>query len=213
MAKDDKNDATSARTGREKQRYNSDGSRLVVGTLPFDPVTERVMLVASRNTPGSYSLPKGGWEIDETQEAAALRETWEEAGIRGIIRRKLGPFYHNKTLPNGNPSAEYYFYELEVEELADKFPEAKERERKWFSLDEALSRVEMKHPTQQVLLACSMYEKMRRNAGRVTRSSNPPSPAYITRSAPDEHKNHVHFDENPSIAVYDDGKKKKDKKK
>jgi diphosphoinositol-polyphosphate diphosphatase len=212
MPKDEKTET--ARTGREKQRYN-DGSRQVVGTLPMDPATDRVLLVASRNTPGSFSLPKGGWELDETQEEAALRETWEEAGIRGKIKRKLGPFYHTKTLANGNPSAEYYFYELEVEEVADKFPEAKERERKWFSLDEALSKVEIKHPTQQVLLACSMYERMRRNAGRVTRSSNPPSPAtppvYITRSALEEHK--VHFDDNPTITIYDDGKKKKDKKK
>ena len=39
-----------------------------------------------------WVLPKGGWEIDETQREAALRETWEEAGVRGDIVAEVGKY-------------------------------------------------------------------------------------------------------------------------
>lgn len=32
-----------------------------------------------------HMCPQGGWEADETVEAAALRETVEEAGVRGTL--------------------------------------------------------------------------------------------------------------------------------
>lgn len=35
--------------------------------------------------PSNSSSPQGGWETDETVEAAAARETVEEAGVRGVI--------------------------------------------------------------------------------------------------------------------------------
>ena len=31
------------------------------------------------------SCEQGGWEADETVEAAAARETVEEAGVRGVL--------------------------------------------------------------------------------------------------------------------------------
>lgn len=37
-----------------------------------------MLLVASSKNEGEWVLPKGGWENDETQEEAAMRETWEE---------------------------------------------------------------------------------------------------------------------------------------
>ena len=39
------------------------------------------LLVSSHNTKGKWVLPKGGWEVDETAEEAATRETFEEAGV------------------------------------------------------------------------------------------------------------------------------------
>lgn len=43
-----------------------------------------VLLISSRGGKG-WVFPKGGWEADETVEAAARRETVEEAGVRGTI--------------------------------------------------------------------------------------------------------------------------------
>lgn len=39
------------------------------------------LLVSSHNTKDKWVLPKGGWEVDETVEEAAKRETFEEAGV------------------------------------------------------------------------------------------------------------------------------------
>lgn len=39
------------------------------------------LLISSHNTSDKWVLPKGGWEVDETEEEAAKRETFEEAGV------------------------------------------------------------------------------------------------------------------------------------
>ncbi|CAL0323452.1 unnamed protein product [Lupinus luteus] len=45
-----------------------------------------VLVISSQNQKGKGILfPKGGWELDEYKKEAALRETMEEAGVRGIV--------------------------------------------------------------------------------------------------------------------------------
>ncbi|KAG0288443.1 hypothetical protein BGZ97_006821, partial [Linnemannia gamsii] len=66
-----------AKEGRDNQLYD-EGARLVAGCVPIDKQGRRVLLVASSKNEGEWVLPKGGWENDETQEEAAMRETWEE---------------------------------------------------------------------------------------------------------------------------------------
>lgn len=52
-----------------------------------------VLLITSRNGRG-WVVPKGGWELDETLEAAAARETLEEAGVRGRLEdQPVGAFF------------------------------------------------------------------------------------------------------------------------
>jgi diphosphoinositol-polyphosphate diphosphatase len=81
-----------AREVRDNQRWtanpNNDGGvvRLVSGTVPILK-DGRVLLISSRKDNG-WSLPKGGWELDESLEEGAIRETFEEAGVLGL----LGPF-------------------------------------------------------------------------------------------------------------------------
>ena len=46
-------------------------------------------------------FPQGGWETDETVEAAAKRETIEEAGVRGVLEvRSTRPDLHVMRLPS-----------------------------------------------------------------------------------------------------------------
>ena len=100
-----------------------------------------VLLVTSSE--GRWILPKG-WPMDGcTPAATAAQEAWEEAGIRGVVSEAcLGFYSYTKTLPEGGtiPCIAAIF-PLEVQDLADDFPEAGRRRRKWFTPAKAASRI------------------------------------------------------------------------
>lgn len=50
----------------------------------------RVLLVKARKNPSLWIFPKGHIEGDETPAEAALRETREEAGVKGDIVARIG---------------------------------------------------------------------------------------------------------------------------
>lgn len=138
-----------ARVGREKQRYNEKGERLVAGTVILNQDRTQVLVVSSEARPDCWVLPKGGWETDEATAAeSALRETWEEAGAIGTIGPSLGtiadmrPARPNK--PAGVAKCEFHFFEMELSELRDEWPES-QRKRKWMGYDEAISEMLRHH--------------------------------------------------------------------
>jgi diphosphoinositol-polyphosphate diphosphatase len=104
-----------------------------------------VLLITSKGGKG-WVFPKGGWEDDETVEAAAARETVEEAGVRGLLEEPLIGTYsfssvkqerlHN--VHQGRCTA--HMFAMAVVEELDVWPEGRERERCWVSLSEAGSR-------------------------------------------------------------------------
>jgi 8-oxo-dGTP pyrophosphatase MutT (NUDIX family) len=91
-----------------------------------------VLLVTSRGT-GRWILPKG-WPIQgrSLAEAAAV-EAWEEAGVRGRAEAEpLGSYAAEKVVANGTGlPCRVQVYRLPVEELAEEFPEAHQRRRRW----------------------------------------------------------------------------------
>lgn len=101
-----------------------------------------VLLITSRDT-GRWVIPKG-WPIDGLHPAAsAAREAWEEAGVLGEpAAQALGLYTYDKILKTeaALPCAVAVF-PLRVEELAAKFPERKERRRKWFAAAKAAKKV------------------------------------------------------------------------
>ena len=118
--------------------------RVQAAALPWR-VGERgveVMLVTSRGT-GRWVLPKGWPENDEPLSEAAAREAAEEAGLAGAVEnREIGRFYYGKELPSGlRMRCEVRVFPLEVDRVADKWPERKKRLRGWFSPAEAARRV------------------------------------------------------------------------
>lgn len=62
----------------------SDDFVISCGTVTVDIAESRVLLIRSRGT-GEYYLPKGRKDIQESLEDAALRETWEETGVRAQL--------------------------------------------------------------------------------------------------------------------------------
>ena len=81
-----------SRNGRQTQRWYTDPTtqRLYRMTTGCVPVVEggKILFVSSSRKP-DWILPKGGWEMDEAMEESAIRETFEEAGVLGILGPKL----------------------------------------------------------------------------------------------------------------------------
>lgn len=81
-----------SRNGRETQRFATDAQtgqllRLTTGCVPI--MNDGKILLVSSSRKGEWILPKGGWESDESMQVSALRETYEEGGILGVIGPKL----------------------------------------------------------------------------------------------------------------------------
>ena len=99
---------------------------------------DEVLLVTSSN--GRWILPKG-WPIDGMSGSqTALQEAWEEAGVKNARAAKepIGTYDGKKTVDNGiERDCRVYVYAIEVEKLADKFPEKDKRKRKWVPFDQA----------------------------------------------------------------------------
>lgn len=69
---------------------------------------------------------------------AAAIEAFEEAGVVGRIRSKaLGAFVYEKVRTNGSRACLVEVFPLKVREVHDDWPEAHQRERCWFSTEDA----------------------------------------------------------------------------
>ncbi|KAI8638533.1 hypothetical protein BD408DRAFT_422965 [Parasitella parasitica] len=123
------------RHGHAQDVVDENGIRQVAGCIPIDKVNKRFLLVTSSSNASAWVIPKGGWEKDETQKQAAMRETWEEAGVKGAITRHIGVFAEKAKT---GTKAHHWIYEMEIKEVTKKFPEQKKRERRWFTYDEAM---------------------------------------------------------------------------
>lgn len=139
---------TFARQGREQQKYGDDGSRLVAGCIPIrylpgisGAAGVRICLISSRGGKG-YVFPKGGWETDESVESAARRETVEEAGLRGVLEPLLGQFEFNSGKA-GRARCVAFMFAMSVSEELETWPEMKQRERRWCTIEEAYSLARM----------------------------------------------------------------------
>lgn len=120
--------------------YGSKGERLVAGIVPLSADRTLVLLIQSTRHNG-WVLPKGGWETDEpTQEEAAKREAWEEAGVICKVHGDLGEIVEMRKAEQFTeqaPKATYHFFEATVKEEKAEWPEMHKRRRKWMGYKEA----------------------------------------------------------------------------
>ncbi|KAJ1698855.1 hypothetical protein LUZ63_007367 [Rhynchospora breviuscula] len=134
-----------SRQGRELQRYNKAGGRVVVGCIPYKlkediPVGSRIdqaieVLVITSQKGHGMMFPKGGWELDETIDEAVTREAMEEAGVLGTLQGELGIW--NYISKRYNVVYEGQMYALKVTNELCQWPEMHVRNRKWVSVAEA----------------------------------------------------------------------------
>ncbi len=102
----------------------------------------QVMIITSRGS-GRWILPKGWPMHDRTPAAAAAREAWEEAGVKGSgPDHSIGLYSYEKLMGNGNRyRCIVVVYPLRVKSQAAVFPEAGQRKRRWLSPKKAARKV------------------------------------------------------------------------
>jgi 8-oxo-dGTP pyrophosphatase MutT (NUDIX family) len=116
------------------------------GALPYRRTPDgeiEVMLVTSRET-RRWVIPKG-WPMKKLKPfATAAREAYEEAGLGGAISRTaLGSFTYQKRLKSRKyVDCKVDVYAMEVSNVARRWPERDERERRWFEPQVAARYVE-----------------------------------------------------------------------
>lgn len=137
--------------------FLGDGGRTQYGALCWRRIGDRlqVLLITSRET-GRWVIPKG-WPIAGlSPEASATREAYEEAGVEGQASASCVGFYtYDKGLgkpqgPRPTVPCIVAVYPLKVTALQDRYPECRERRRKWFTPRKAARKVA--EPELQALL-------------------------------------------------------------
>lgn len=110
-----------------------------------------VLLVSSRRT-RRWVLPKGWPMAGRTLAGAAAQEAWEEAGVIGTVSEdSLGSYSYFKVSGGGlKRRCRVQVYALQVKRLADDYPEAGQRKRRWVSLKRAARMV--REPDLKALL-------------------------------------------------------------
>ena len=98
----------------------------------------KILLVTSRHS-RSWSLAKGNVDGAMTAVEAARREAFEEAGVVGrISSAPIGSYTHRKSLGG---IFRVRVFKLHVRAVLAKWPEKKERRRRWMPVEEALKLV------------------------------------------------------------------------
>lgn len=120
--------------------------RRQIAALPFRIDAEgriEVLLVTSRETK-RWIIPKGWPMSGRKDHRAAAQEAYEEAGLKGRIGKKsVGRYRYDKRLGDGSAvSCAVKVFPLEVSEERKRWPERKQRIRRWYAPEEAASLVQ-----------------------------------------------------------------------
>ncbi|WP_371419014.1 MULTISPECIES: NUDIX hydrolase [Agrobacterium] len=128
-----------------------------------------ILLITSRGT-GRWVIPKG-WPMGKKKpHEVASQEAWEEAGVRGRVRKKAwGHFTYVKRLDDGDLiPAMVQVHLLDVQTMEDDFPERHQRDLQWFSPSMAASAVG--EPELRGLFARLEQREKQRTAGGASKA-------------------------------------------
>jgi 8-oxo-dGTP pyrophosphatase MutT (NUDIX family) len=101
-----------------------------------------ILLITSRET-RRWVIPKG-WPMKDIEDHhAAAQEAFEEAGVTGRVGLlTVGAYFYWKRRRTRSDLCEVDVYQLEVSEELEDWPERSQRQRSWFSREEAADRVD-----------------------------------------------------------------------
>ena len=99
----------------------------MAGTIPFRVHKGKleILLVSSRRKPKKLTLPGGQCLIGESPKDAALRETSEEAGVTGTLKRSSLPLYFEVT--RGKTRQKRLLFFMRVDKELPHWPEENQR--------------------------------------------------------------------------------------
>ena len=98
--------------------------------------TLEICLITSRKGT-SWIIPKGVVEPKMTPPASALKEAWEEAGIKGrVVGGEIGSYTYEKW----GGVCTVSIYPMRVKTVLRHWPESY-RERRWLPLEEAIAKI------------------------------------------------------------------------
>lgn len=103
----------------------------------------RFLLITSRET-RRWIIPRGNVIPGLSPHQIAAQEAYEEAGVVGAVSGdEIGTFRYSKKRRDGSSvPAEVHVFALSALRLEPRWPEAHERQRRWFAPDEAAEAVE-----------------------------------------------------------------------
>lgn len=128
------------------------GLHAQAGAVPFRRDGDALLLCLITDSRDSeWIFPKGMVDPGETPEETALKESWEEAGIRGrLLGDPLGAYGYSK----GATHFWVRMFLLEIDEILTRWPEARWRRRRLCTPEEArtaLGRAEHKRLLEAAL--------------------------------------------------------------
>ena len=131
MKQDQSSDALPAGEGEERSQCAALCWRMHRGRV-------EVLLITSRDT-GRWVIPKGWPMPGKTAAQSAMQEAWEEAGVRGKGQdRPVGRYGYFKIMADKSAlPCVVTVYPLRVKELAARYPERKQRRRRWHDAEDA----------------------------------------------------------------------------
>ena len=116
----------------------------LAGAVPWRKTPDglEILLITTRDNPFGdnpwWIVPQGGVEPGQTAQEAAIVETWEESGVRGVASEEPIARYEYDI---GAGRCKVDIFEIEVDIVEDDWPESHERRRVWLSPEEALATI------------------------------------------------------------------------
>lgn len=122
---------------------------LQAAVIPFRGAgkTLEICLIRRKGSGRKWGIPKGFIDRGETPKDAALKEAFEEAGLKGrLVGGPVGSYEYEKW----GATLTVTVYLMEVKDEEDDWAEVDLRERLWTSLEEAAELL-ARHPVQSLI--------------------------------------------------------------